>query len=127
MIHRELSLLLMNEVRDPRVAGVTITAVDVTPDLSLARVFYSVLGGPAHVAEAQAGLERATGFLRSQLAGRVLLRLVPKLVFQFDKSAVYGQHIDQILDQLADSDSGLTDLNSPKEEEERPADEQEPD
>jgi ribosome-binding factor A len=113
LIHRELSLLLMSEVRDPRVAGVTITAVDVTPDLSLARVFYSVLGGQEEVAEAQAGLERATGFLRSQLAGRVLLRLVPKLVFEYDRSAAYGQHIEELLDQLA--------------QEERPADEPEPD
>ncbi len=101
LIHRELSLLLMRAVRDPRLAGVTITGVKVTPDLLLAHVYYSVLGDAEASREAQAGLEHARGFLRSQLAGRLQLRLMPQLLFELDTSAAYGQRIDQLLDQIA--------------------------
>jgi ribosome-binding factor A len=100
LIHRELSLLLMREVRDPRVTNVTITGVEVTADLLQARVHFSVLGGADEEREASAGLEHASGFLRSQLAGRVRLRFVPALNFELDKSAAYGQRIDELLDQL---------------------------
>lgn len=100
LIHRELSLLLMYAVRDPRLTGVTITDVTVTSDLSLARVYYSVLGNAEGAQEAQAALEHAGGFLRSQLAGRLRLRLMPQLLFEPDASAAYGQHIDRLLDQI---------------------------
>jgi ribosome-binding factor A len=105
LIHRELSLLLMREVGDPRLVDVTITAVDITPDLLLARAFFTVLGDDEQVTAAQAGLERATGFLRTQLAGRVQLRLVPQLTFEPDKSAARGRRIDELLDQLAKDES----------------------
>ena len=101
LIHRELSQLLVREVRDPRLAEITITDVRVTPDLLLARIYFSVLGGPEEVAAAKLGLESASGYLRSQLGGRVRLRLVPQLVFEVDKSAEYGRKIDALLDQIA--------------------------
>jgi ribosome-binding factor A len=103
LVHRELSLLLLNETRDPRVAGVTITDVDVTPDLMLARIYFSVLGGAEEEKEAQAGLQSASGFLRSQLAGRIYLRFVPELSFHLDTSAAYARRIEDILDQIAES------------------------
>jgi ribosome-binding factor A len=103
LIHRELSLLLMLDARDPRLADVTITAVDITPDLLLAHVYFTVLGDDEKVAEAQAGLQRATGYLRTQLAARVQLRLMPHLTFALDKSAAYGQHIDKLLNEIADA------------------------
>jgi len=105
LVHRELSLLLLHDVRDPRLEGVTITEVRVTPDLLLARIFYTLLDDDASVAEAQSGLERAGGFLRSQLAARVKLRLVPELEFMHDASAAYGQHIDELLDQIERDDA----------------------
>jgi ribosome-binding factor A len=117
LIHRELSLLLMLDAHDPRLADVTITAVEITPDLLQARVFFTVLGDDEKVSEAQVGLQRATGFLRSQLAARVQLRLMPHLEFELDKSAAYGRRIDHLLDEIADS--------SPRSEAER--DEQEGD
>jgi ribosome-binding factor A len=102
LIHRELSMLLMLDARDPRLAGVTITGVDITSDLMVARVFFTVLAeGDEKVSEAQAGLERATGFLRTQLAARVQLRVMPHLVFELDKSTAYGRRIDALLDGLA--------------------------
>ena len=105
LIHRELSLLLMHQARDPRLVGVTITEVKVTPDLMLARVYFTVLGDAGQDEEALAALERANGYLRTQLAGQVRLRSVPELVFELDTSAAYGRRIDELLAQIAESDS----------------------
>lgn len=104
-IHRELSQLLLREVRDPRLAEVTITEVRVTPDLLLARIYFSVLGEDGADKEALAALERAKGFLRTQLAERLSLRFVPELEFMLDKSAEYGQRIEELLDQIAAENS----------------------
>lgn len=104
LIHRELSLLLMREARDPRLAGVTITEVRVSPDLMVARIYFSVLGEPGQDKEALAALDRANGYLRTQLAGQVRLRSVPELIFELDTSAAYGQRIDELLAQIAKED-----------------------
>ncbi len=101
MIHRELSMLLMREVRDPRLADITVTEVRVTPDLLIARVYYSVLGDAEQATEAAAALEAAKGYLRTQLAAQVRLRLAPDLEFHLDESAEYGRHIDELLAQVA--------------------------
>jgi ribosome-binding factor A len=105
LIHRELSLLLMREARDPRLSSVTLTGVDVTPDLLLARVHFSVLGGEEEGEAALAGFTHAAGFLRSELAGRVRLRFAPELVFELDRSSAHGQRIDQLLEQIRESES----------------------
>jgi ribosome-binding factor A len=96
-------MLLMLEARDPRLAGVTITGVDVTPDLLLARVHFTVLGDEDAQQEALVGFERAGGFLRTELAGRVRMRFVPELDFKLDKSAEYGRRIDELLEQAEES------------------------
>jgi ribosome-binding factor A len=101
LVHRELGQLLIREVRDPRLADVTITEVRITPDLLLARVYFTVLGGAEEEKAARTGLEKASGYLRSQLAARVSLRLVPELTFEVDRSAMYGQRIDQLLDEIS--------------------------
>jgi ribosome-binding factor A len=103
LIHRELSLLLMHKVRDPRLAEVNITSVEVTPDLLIARVSFTVMGDADESREALAALKHAAGFLRTQLAGQVRLRLAPELVFELDKSAEYGRRIDELLAQVAES------------------------
>jgi ribosome-binding factor A len=103
LVRRELSLLLLHQVRDPRLSSVTITGVEVTQDLLLARVHFRALGDTKETSEALAGLEHAAGYLRTQLAARVELRHVPELVFAPDRSAEYGQRIDELLDQLKES------------------------
>jgi ribosome-binding factor A len=103
LIHRELSTLLLQWVQDPRLAGVTITEVEVTKDLLLARIYFTVFEAEDGGKEALAGLEHAKGFLRSQLAERVELRFMPELIFSQDKSAQYGRRIDALLDQLKES------------------------
>jgi ribosome-binding factor A len=96
----------MREARDPRLAGVTITGVDITPDLLIAHVHFTVLGDAESESEALAGFQHAGGFLRTELAGRVQLRFVPELIFKVDRSAAYGRHIDELLDQIQSESEG---------------------
>jgi ribosome-binding factor A len=81
---------------------VTITGVDVTQDLLLARIHFQTIR-PDEMADALTGLEHASGYLRSQLAAKVQLRYAPELEFVPDRSAEYGQRIDALLDQLRES------------------------
>jgi len=97
LIQRELSELLQRELRDPRVGMITITAVDVSPDFSHAKVLYTTLD-PAHVEEASKGLKRAAGFLRSQLAKRIKLYTTPELRFEYDVSVERGDRLSRLID-----------------------------
>jgi ribosome-binding factor A len=97
LIQRELSDLLRRELRDPRVGMVTITAVDVSPDLSHAKVFFTTLTRE-HIAEAAEGLGRAAGFLRSQLARRIKLYTTPELRFVYDESVERGDRLSRLID-----------------------------
>jgi len=105
LIHEELSQALERKVSDPRLAGVTITAVEVTSDLEHATVFYGVMSDDPQVIEAAgAGLESAKGFLRRVLAEALTLRSVPQLAFRLDRSLREGQHIEQLLRALRQSE-----------------------
>ena len=97
LIQRELSELVRRELRDPRVGMITITGVDVSPDFSHAKVFYTTLD-PAHVADAAAGLQRAAGFLRTQLAKRIKLYTTPGLRFEYDESVERGDRLSRLID-----------------------------
>ena len=97
LIQRELSELLQRELRDPRVGMITITAEDVSPDFSPAKVLYTTLD-PAHVEEASKGLKRAAGFLRSQLAKRIKLYTTPELRFEYDVSVERGDRLSRLID-----------------------------
>jgi ribosome-binding factor A len=97
LIQRELSELVQREVRDPRVGMITLTGVDVSPDLSHAKVFYTTLD-PAHVGDAGQGLKRAAGFLRSQLAKRIKLYTTPELRFEYDESVERGDRLSRLID-----------------------------
>jgi ribosome-binding factor A len=104
LVHRELGTLLLFEARDPRLASVTITDVNVTRDLQLARVYFTVLGTDSDKKEVLAALQHATGFLRTRLAAKVELRLVPELAFELDQSVEHGRRIEELLNQLKESD-----------------------
>lgn len=97
LIQRELSQLLQREVRDPRVGMITITGVDVSPDISHAKVLFTTLS-KEHVAEASVGLKRAAGFLRSQLAKRIKLYTTPELRFEYDESVERGDRLSRLID-----------------------------
>jgi ribosome-binding factor A len=122
LIHEELSDLLERKVADPRLIGVTVTAVDITPDLQVATVHYSVLGGSEEQAQAKAGLESARGFMRTAVAHAAQLRHAPQLAFRLDRSLAAGQHIEEILDSLGSDESPEGD-ESPESEEALESDE----
>ncbi len=97
-----LAELLSRRVRDPRVQHVTLTAVEVSADLAVAKVFYSLLGDAESRRLAQRGLDNAAGFLRGE-AGRGLgIRNAPALRFHFDPSLERGQRIETLLRELRD-------------------------
>jgi ribosome-binding factor A len=89
---------LLREVRDPRVGMLTITSVDVSPDLSHAKVFFTLLQ-KERLEETLAGLKRSAGFLRSQLARRLKLYTTPELRFSYDESVERGDRLSRLIDQ----------------------------
>ena len=99
-VRHELSILIEQQINDPRLELITITDVTISADLRDANVFVSSLKGEAARAEILAGLEAARGFLRHGLAERLKLRVVPDLHFQWDKSLETGDRISRLIDQL---------------------------
>ena len=100
-IQREVDDILLKRVRDPRVKGITITGVDVTGHLQQATIYYSLLSDLASDGEkAQAGLDKATGLIRSELGSRLNIFKTPAIKFERDKSIAYGSKIDQLINKL---------------------------
>jgi ribosome-binding factor A len=105
-IRQELSeLLTRGAVHDPGVGFITLTRVKVSPDLQIARVFYTSMGDDAARRETSKALERATPFFRRQLGGRLRLRRVPELEFRFDESIANQDRIEQILRDLHEEEA----------------------
>lgn len=98
-IQRELSLLVSRELRDPRLGLVTLTAVDVAPDLSHAVVYFTCLDA-AQVEPAATALQHAAGYLRTHLAKRIKLYTTPELRFRHDESVARGAHLSQLIDSV---------------------------
>lgn len=96
-IKKELSVLLQREMKDPRIGFVTVTAVEVTSDLQLAKVYVSIFGSEEQREASLAGLQKAKGFLRTEIGRRIKLRHIPDLVFKLDESIDYGNKIETIL------------------------------
>lgn len=101
-IQRELAQLLRLELKDPRVGMITLTSVEVTRDYSHAKVFYTNFGGENNAV--QEGLEHASGYLRSQLAHAMKLRIMPQLHFIYDPSIERGANLSRLIDQAVASD-----------------------
>ena len=100
-IREELSAMLARgEVHDPKIGFITLTRVQVTSDLQIARVYYTSLGDAAARKDTQKALYRATPFLRRQIGSRVQLRRVPEIEFRFDESIAHQDRIEQILRDL---------------------------
>lgn len=102
LIRQELAGILMREMKDPRVSRVSFTAVDVSPDLEHAKVWFTAYTGKPE--DALQGLQRASGYLRSELAQRIKMRIVPKLTFQYDASIERGAHLSQLIDSAVEQD-----------------------
>jgi ribosome-binding factor A len=106
-IQKELADLLRNEVKDPRVGPVTVTRVDVSPDLSHATVHFTHLAGREHADDTEKALARTAGFLRSALSHRLDLYSVPQLHFAYDDSIEAGMKLSQLIDDAVAADKKL--------------------
>ena len=94
LIKHELSNMLLREVKDPRVKFVTITGVEVTNELSYAKIYVSLYGSEKQQEEAWKGLQSCLGYFRTEIAKRIKLRMAPHLSFHKDTSMEYSAHIE---------------------------------
>ena len=102
-IRRDLAQLLQLEIKDPRVAMVTLTDVEVTEDYAHAKVFYTTLAEPEQRLAIAAGLAQARGFLRRELGRRIKIHHLPELHFIHDTSVEHGMHLAQLIDAAVQS------------------------
>ena len=101
LMRREVAEILETKLRDPRLAStVTVTDVEVTHDLSFARIYVTILGDPSHRAAGMAALQHAAGFVRHELGGRLGLREVPEVRFEYDESLDRGHRVEELLKKI---------------------------
>lgn len=110
-LREELTDIIRREVKDPRIGFMSITEVEVTPDLRTARVFVSVLGPDEERAETLKALRSAAGFIRFHLRPRMRMRQIPEVQFREDRSMEHAQRINRALKDL-DDDAGKTNRQS---------------
>jgi ribosome-binding factor A len=103
-IQRELAELLRVHVKDPRIRMVTVTAVDVSPDLQNAKVFFTHLAGVEQAPATLEALRHSAGYLRTELAHRLKLYTVPHLYFAYDDSIESGLRLSKLIDQAVEDD-----------------------
>ncbi|GEK32012.1 ribosome-binding factor A [Kurthia zopfii] len=101
---KELGEIIGRKLKDPRVGFITVTDVEVTGDLQQATIYITSLGTEREKQDTLKGLEKAKGFIRSEISKRIRLRITPELFFEFDASAEYGNRIDDLLRKLHESD-----------------------
>ena len=118
-IRAELGDLLSRHVKDPGIGFVTVTWVKVSPDLQVARVYYTVLGDDRARRNSARALQRATPFLRREIAERLRLRRAPELAFTYDESVERGERIEQLLEEIRAAESGAADEPTPSDPEPR--------
>ena len=99
-IKEEISNIIHDKIKDPRIGFLTITNVEITNDLRIAKVFYSVLGDDDKKKEAKEGLESALKYIRKLLVETVELRYTPDIMFRLDTSVEYNMHIGGIFDKI---------------------------
>lgn len=103
-IQHEISNMLLRDIKDPRIQAVTVTGVELTDDMSQAKVFVSLYGSVEKQQEAWNALNRAKGFLRTEIAKRIRLRFAPEILLEKDTSLEYGAHIDSLLRQIKETE-----------------------
>ena len=104
-IQRILSELIRFDTKDPRLANVSLTVVELTRDLSVAKVYFSLLHPDEDPKPALQGLGRASGFLRGRLGNKLTVRHVPELHFVHDDSVAHGVEISRLIESAANPDS----------------------
>lgn len=97
LLKKEISAAVQNNIRDPRIGFITVTSVDISPDLHNARVYVQVMGDEKARKSTMIGLGRAASSIRSMIAPKIHLRYLPNLDFRYDDSLDAYEHIDEIL------------------------------
>ena len=97
LMKQEISKIILEDVKDPRIGFVTVTRVHVTNDLRSARVFVSLMGSDEQMADCWRGLNRSLGFIRREVGRRVRLRYTPELSLEIDDTMAYSAHIQELL------------------------------
>ena len=100
LMKQEISKIILQELKDPRIGFVTVTQVEVSRDLSLAKVYISIMGSEEQIEESWKGLQSSLGFIRREVGHRIRLRITPELRFVLDKSLDYSDHIQKLLLQI---------------------------
>lgn len=100
LMKQEISQIILQELKDPRIGFVTVTQVEVTRDLSIAKVYVSIMGNEEKIAKSWKGLNSSLGFIRREVGHRIRLRVTPELKFVLDKSLDYSDHIQKLLLQI---------------------------
>ena len=103
-LKKRISRIIQTELRDPRIGFVTITNVDVTPDLRYVRVYFSVFGDEKAKKSAMIGLARAAGYIRQLIAKDIQLRFAPDIVFKYDETFEQQQRIGELLERIKRED-----------------------
>ena len=100
LMKQEISQIILQELKDPRIGFVTVTQVAATRHLSLAKVYVSIMGSEEQIAKSWQGLNSSLGFIRREVGHRIRLRVTPELKFVLDKSLDYSDHIQKLLLQI---------------------------
>jgi len=114
-IKREVSNIIHDELNDPRLGFVTITAVELSSDYRYTKVFFSVLGPQEEYEKTNEALLSASGFIRKLLAQRIRMRFVPEIIFKEDHSGEYSVRIQEVIEEIKQEDeSKKTDIRNKK-------------
>ena len=103
-IQHEISNMLLRDIKDPRIKLVTVTGVNLTDDMSQAKIYVSLFGSVEEQEQAWLALNKAKGFLRTEIAKRIRLRFAPELLLEKDTSWEYGARIDNLLRQIKENE-----------------------
>ncbi len=99
-LRKEISVILQEDLKDPRIGFVTVTRIDLTGDLRYAKVYFSILGDEATQESSVEGIQSAAGYIRRLIGERLELKYVPELCFKLDRSIEYSMNLEKILEGL---------------------------
>ncbi|MBM3249268.1 MAG: 30S ribosome-binding factor RbfA [Candidatus Omnitrophica bacterium] len=107
-VRQEASLIIHDKLKDPRLGFVTVTRVEMAPDLRIAKIYFSVLGKPEDFKKTKDALDSALGYIRMLIAERINLRFAPEIIFYEDHSSEYSVRIQEVLDKIKEDDAEKT-------------------
>lgn len=105
LIKQEVSQIILQELKDPRIGFVTVTQVDVTGDLRSAKIYVSLMGNDTQIKDCWTALQSSLGYIRREIGKRIRLRCTPELSFQLDKSLDYSVHIQELLTKIKENEA----------------------